>query len=91
MLNVLDALYQIEFEARIGAMGSAGKSYQKASTHRPKPLPRPTIIPVEKKKVFLKPSQLKGMLEKRTVNHTPECVASEINKGGGTLKCNCSR
>ncbi len=89
-LGILDALHQIEFESRISAMVDAGKQYQRVSNHRPKPIERPTIIPKKKEKVFLKASQLKRMLEKKVIKHTPECVASEVNKGGGQLRCNCS-
>ncbi len=88
-LALLDAINQVGFETRIAAMSGAGKSYSRVQQHRPKPIERPTIIPVEKKKVFFKPSQLKRMLEKRVVKHTPECVASQINKGGGKLRCSC--
>lgn len=89
-LSVLDALHQIAFETRVGAMAAAGKSYQRVSNHRPKPIERPVIVPIKKEKVFLKASQLKKMLEKRVIKHTPECVASEVNKGGGKLRCNCT-
>lgn len=89
-LSILDVLHQIRFESQIGAMAGAGKSYNKVNSQRPKPIERPVIIPVKKEKVFLKASQLKRMLEKKTIKHTPECVASEVNKGGGKLACNCS-
>ncbi len=89
LLTIVDVLNQVAFESRIGAMAGAGKSYSRVNQHRPKAIERPTIIPIPKKRIFLKASDLKRMLEKRTVNHTPECVASQVNKGGGKLRCSC--
>lgn len=88
-ISILESLHQIAFETRIGAMAGAGKSYSRVNSHRPKPIERPTIIPIVKPKVFMKASQLKRMLEKKVVKHTPECVASQVNKGGGKLLCSC--
>lgn len=94
LASMLDTLVQIQYQTSIAAAVGAQKEYSKLMRKAPKPLERPTIKPKPKKKYkFLSTRELidymNGAKTKKKIAHTPECVASGVNKGGQVINCAC--
>lgn len=94
MMSVVDALDLLNYQTYYVAASNIGKDYRKAWGKAPKPGERPTYEkPKEEKpkKVFTDIGEVKRLLGNKTrvIAHSPICIASKINEGGGEVRCSC--
>jgi hypothetical protein len=98
LTSILEVLMHISFDSAVSASAQAGKEYQNIAKDKPKPITRPTVrkppvVVAEKPRFATTRELIQGfntMHDKPVVIvHTEACVASQVNKGGGSINCSC--